>query len=56
MNQEKQADKPEVPEMSQEEKMRFFHKLSGCIKDVQIEDAKTEYLKYLDEKYSEYIK
>lgn len=54
--EKKQAEKPEVPEMSQEEKMRLFHKLSGCIKDVQIEDAKTEYLKYLDEKYSEYIK
>lgn len=54
--EKKQADKPEVPEMSQEEKMRLFHKFSGYIKDVQIEDAKAEYLKYLDEKYSEYIK
>ena len=54
--EKKQADKPETPEMSQEEKERLFHKFSGYIKDVQIEDARAEYLKYLDEKYSEYLK
>jgi len=34
-----------------EEKMRLFKKFSGSIKDVKIEDWKSEKMKYLEEKY-----
>lgn len=49
--EKKRKAMPEPEEMSMEEKMRLFNKLSGCIKDVKIENWKEEHLKYLDERY-----
>jgi len=51
LSEEKKRKPVEDEEMSMEEKLRLFHKLSGCIKDVKIEDWKSEKMKYLEEKY-----
>jgi len=51
VEEKKRKPVEETPEMSMEEKLRQFHKLSGCIKDVKIEDWKSEKMKYLEEKY-----
>lgn len=37
--------------MSEEETMRLFNDLSGCIKSETQIDARKEYLEYLDERY-----